>query len=380
MKNVYIALYHRTPFTLAHKGSFAKVRSDEFTAQLIQKTIQQYNLDPATLEDLILGCALPEAEQGFNVARPITFLANLPRSIGAMIVNRLCGSSMQAIHIAAGAIQMEAGEAFLCAGMESMSRVPMLGYNPSPHPELAKSYPAAYMGMGLTAENVAKKFNISGEQQNKFALQSHQKAVQAKKSDAFKTEIIPILSPNTQKLIHEDECPREETSFEVLSNLKSAFVKNGTVTAGNSSPLTDGAALTLVCSEKYLKDHKLEPLARIAAIAVSGCDPDIMGIGPIHAVKKLLERTKIPLHKIDIFELNEAFASQSIACIEELKLDHQKINLHGGAIALGHPLGATGARITGKLASLLHINQKKLGISTQCIGGGQGIATLLERP
>jgi acetyl-CoA acyltransferase len=285
---------------------------------------------------------------------------------------------MQAIHMAAGNIQMGAGEAFICAGVESMTRVPMTGFNPLPHPGLYERWPGAYMGMGETAENVAKKYNFTRAEQDSFAMTSQKKATDAQKKGRLTDEIIPIK--DGKKIIDRDGCPRPDTTLKGLNDLKPAFDENGTVTAGTSSPLTDGAAATLVTSEAFAKKQGLEILARIKSFAISGCAPEIMGIGPVEATRKALKRAKLGVEDLDIIELNEAFASQSLAVIQELGLDINKINLDGGAIALGHPLGATGARITGKAALLLQQDKKaKSALATQCIGGGQGIATVLER-
>lgn len=376
MKNVVIAGYVRSPFTPAFKGALAKTRPDEIAAQVVKGLVEKTKVKPELIEDLILGCAFPEAEQGFNVARLITFLADLPRSVGGTTVNRFCGSSMQSIHMAAGYIQMGAGEAFICAGVESMSRVPMTGYNPMPHPDLYKNMPAAYMGMGETAENVANLYKLSREEMDEFALLSQQKTGKAMKAGAFKDEIVPIKTKDG--VVSEDGCPRPQTTKEDLASLKPAFDEKGSVTAGTSSPLTDGAVAVLVTTEEFAKKHKLEILAHVKSIAISGCEPDVMGLGPIGASRKALERAGLTIDDIDIIELNEAFASQSLATIRDLKADINKINLDGGAIALGHPLGATGARIVGKAAALLKREGKKYALATQCIGGGQGIATILE--
>ena len=376
MKNVVIAGYVRSPFHFANRGELIKVRPDELAAQVVRALVQRTGIDPGTIEDLIVGCALPEAEQGLNVARLIGFLAKLPISVGGATVNRFCGSSMQAIHIAAGAIQLGAGEAFICAGVESMTRVPIPGFNPMPHPVLAKEYPQAYISMGMTAENVAQKYQITRAEQEAFALESHRKAAAAQAKGLLDAEIVPIT--HNGKVIAKDGCIRADTSLEVLATLKPAFEENGTVTAGTSSPLTDGAAATLVCTEEYAAQHGLTALARLKSVAVSGCAPEIMGIGPIPASRKALQRAGLELKDIDIIELNEAFASQSIAVLRELGIDRAKLNLDGGAIAIGHPLGASGARITGKAAQLLRREGKRYALSTMCIGGGQGIATVLE--
>ena len=376
MKSVVIAGYVRSPFTPAYKGALSKVRPDDLAAQTIKGLLKHTKVKPELIEDLILGCAFPEGEQGFNVARLIGFLADLPLTTAGMTLNRFCGSSMQSVHIAAGAIQMGAGDAFICAGVESMSRVPMTGFNPMPNPKLFKDNPAAYMGMGETAENIAEKYGISRKEQEKFAVTSQDKAANAAKEGKFKDEIIPIKTKNGT--VSEDGCIRPGTTVEDLASLKPAFDQEGTVTAGTSSPLTDGAAALLVTSEEFAKKHDLPILARVKSIAVSGCAPEIMGIGPVASTQKALKRAGIEASELSVIELNEAFSSQSLAVISDLGLDVSKINLDGGAIAIGHPLGATGARIVGKAAQLLKREGGKYALATQCIGGGQGIATVLE--
>ncbi len=376
MKRVVIAGYLRSPFTFAAKGELVKVRPDDLSAQVVKALVTGSGVKPEEIEDLILGCAFPEGEQGFNAARLVGMLAGLPQSVAGTTVNRFCGSSMQSIHMAAGAIQMGAGELFICAGVESMTRVPMTGFNPMPNPALYQTLPAAYMGMGETAENVARKYEISREEQEAFAELSHRKATAAREAGKLSDEIVPIDTGKGR--IEEDGCIRPETTAQGLAGLKPAFAQDGSVTAGTSSPLTDGASATLVCSEEYAKANGLEPLAAVKSIAVAGCAPEIMGIGPVAATRKALQRAGLTAADLDIIELNEAFASQSVACIRDLELDPEKINLDGGAIALGHPLGATGARITGKAAALLQREGKQFALATQCIGGGQGIATILE--
>lgn len=377
MKNVVIASYCRSPFSPAHKGQLTRVRPDDLAAQTVIGLLNNPRVQGSEIEDLILGCAFPEAEQGFNMGRLVVFLAGLPQSVGGTTINRFCGSSMQSIHMAAGAIQMDAGEVFVCAGVESMTRIPMTGFNPMPNPKLYNTFPQAYIGMGDTAENVAEKYTISREEQEVFAVNSQQKASQAQASGRFDEEIIPIViqEGNTVSL---DGCIRPDTNQEALAGLKPAFKETGTVTAGTASPLTDGAAAVLVCSENYAETTGLEPLARIKSVAIAGCAPEIMGIGPVAATQKALQRAGLGMGDIDIIELNEAFASQSIACIRDLEIDRNKVNLDGGAIALGHPLGASGARITGKAAALLKRESNQFALATQCIGGGQGIATILE--
>jgi acetyl-CoA acyltransferase len=376
MKPIVIAGYARSPFSLAHKGALARTRPDDMAAQVVRGLIERTGVDPALIEDLIMGCAFPEGEQGFNIARLVGFLADLPLHVGGVTVNRFCGSSMQGIHMAAGAMQMDAGEAYICAGVESMSRIPMTGFNPLPHPGLAERMPGAYMGMGETAENIVKKYGLSREEQDAFAFASQQKAAQAQSEGRFKEEIVPIKTSGGE--VSEDVCIRAITTLDALAELKPAFLEHGSVTAGSASPLTDGAAAVLVTTLDFAERHNLKPLAYVRAFAVSGCDPKIMGIGPVRSTQKALKRAGIHVSDLNVIELNEAFSSQSIASIRDLGLDAAKINLDGGAIALGHPLGATGARITGKAAQLLSRTKSKWALATQCIGGGQGITTVLE--
>ncbi len=377
MSNVVIAGYARSPFTPAKKGDLARVRPDDLAAQVVRELIVRTKVNPEDIEDLIVGCAFPEAEQGFNVARLIGMIAELPQSVAGVTVNRFCGSSMQAVHMAAGQILLGAGDVFVCAGIESMSRVPMTGFNPMPNPALYAANKAAYMGMGDTAENVARKWQITRADQEAFALESHRKAAKAQADGKFTDEIVPIRING--KSVSADGCIRPETTAEDLAGLKPAFDQNGTVTAGTSSPLTDGASAVLVCSEAYAEKHGLEVLARLRGVAVAGCAPEIMGIGPVEATRKALARAGITIDDVDVVELNEAFSSQALACARDLNIRTETLNIDGGALALGHPLGATGARIVGKAASLLKREGGRYALATQCIGGGQGIATILER-
>lgn len=376
MKEAVIVAYARSPFHFASKGALAKVRPDDLAATVVKGIVERAGIDPQDIEDLLLGCAFPEGEQGLNVARLISLIAGLPITVAGATINRFCGSSMQGIHAAAGAIAIGAGDVFVCAGIESMSRVPMMGFNPLPNPALVERMPAAYISMGDTAENVAKKYQLSRQEQEAFAVISQKKAAAARDAGKLKDEIIPVSAG--KEVIDSDGCIRPDTTAEGLAGLKPAFNAAGTVTAGTSSPLTDGASACIVTSLDYAKAHGLKPIAKIRSVAVAGCAPEIMGIGPVAATKKALKRAGLSVKDIDIIELNEAFASQSLACIRDLELDQAKINLDGGAIALGHPLGATGARITGKAAALLKRAGKQFALSTQCIGGGQGIATILE--
>ncbi len=371
-KPVVICGFKRTAMQFAIKGALAAVRPDDMAAAVVKALVQSTGVKTGDIEDLMLGCAFPEAEQGFNLARIVVNHADLPVSVGGVTLNRFCGSSMTSIHMAAGAIQMGAGEVFIAAGVESMSRIPMGGFNPMPNPALAAKYPQAYMAMGETAENLARKYSISRQEQEAFAASSHQKAAKAAAAGKFNDEIVPIGEARTDGTIRPDTTP------EKLAKLKPAFLADGTVTAATSSPLTDGCAAVLVASEEYAAKNGLPVLARIKSVAVAGCAAEIMGIGPVMATQKALARAGLKLSDIDIIELNEAFAAQGLSVLKELGADLNKVNLDGGAIAMGHPLGASGARITGKAASLLKTEKKKYALATMCIGGGQGIATILE--
>lgn len=369
-----IAGYVRSPFTQATKGALARVRPDDLAAEVVLALIKKTGVNPADIEDLMLGCAFPEGEQGFNLGRIVVQLAGLPLEVAGVTVNRWCGSSMEAIHIAAGNIAAGKGEVFIAAGVESMSRIPMAGFNPLPNPALYQKMPAAYMSMGLTAENLARQFKIDRNAQEAFALASHAKAAAADMSG----EIVGITTKDG--VVNKDGTIRANSTPEDLAKLAPVFDAKGTVTAATSSPLTDGAAAVLVVSEAYAKKHTLPILARITSMAVAGLDPAVMGLGPIYATKKALARAGLSVKDLDIIEINEAFAAQSIPCCQELGFDMKKVNIEGGAIALGHPLGASGARITGKAALLLARDKKaKYALATACIGGGQGIATILEK-
>ena len=371
-KPVVICGYKRSPFHPAGKGALASVRPDDMAAEVIRALIRETGVKEADIEDILMGCAFPEAEQGFNLARIVAQIVGLPPSVAGATVNRFCGSSLTTVQMAAGYIQMGAGDVFICAGVESMTRIPMGGFNPMPNPKLAETYPQAYINMGETAENLARKYSVSRKEQEEFAVASHTKAAKARESGKFKDEIVPING------VTEDGTIRPETTAEGLAGLKLAFDENGTVTAGTASPLTDGASAVLVASEEYARKNKLPILARIVSVGVAGCAAEIMGIGPVPASQKALARAGLKISDIDIVELNEAFAAQSIPVVKDLGIDVKKLNLDGGAIAMGHPLGASGARIVGKLASLLKREKKKYGLATMCIGGGQGVALVLE--
>lgn len=319
--SVVIAGYARSPFHFARKGALVDIRPDDLTAAVLKGLVEKLDLDPALLEDVVMGCAYPEAEQGMNIARIASFRAGFPQSLGGATLNRFCGSSMSAVHYAAGQVLLGAGEAFIAAGVESMTRVPMGGFNLSPNPALLQDYPAVYMSMGQTAENVAERYAVSRVEQEEMAVRSHAKAVAAREAGLLREEIVAIDTPAGR--VAEDGCIRPGTNLESLAQLKPAF--GGSVTAATSSPLTDGSAALLVCSEDFARRHGLAILARIKAVAVAGCAPEIMGMGPVQATRKVLQRAGLGIADIDLVEINEAFASQSIACIRELGLDMDRI-------------------------------------------------------
>ncbi|MGH8447621.1 MAG: thiolase family protein [Solimonas sp.] len=387
MHDIVIAGYARTPFHFARKGQLVDVRPDDLAAIAVRALVERSGIDPRDIEDLLLGCAYPEAEQGDNAARIVGLLAGLPIATGGVTLNRFCGSSMTAIHFAAGQIALGAGEVFVCAGMESMTRVPQGGFKPSPNPRFRSAAQPdaapqaeidleAYVTMGRTAENVAARYGITRAEQDAFGLASQRKAAAAQAAGRLEDEIAPVAT--AAGLIVIDGCLRPQSTLDGLAALKLAFDAQGTVTAGTASPLTDGAAAVLVCTARYAREHGLEVLARVRATAVAGVSPEVMGIGPVPATRKALARAGLAIGDIDIVEINEAFASQALACLRELGIDEARVNLDGGAIAIGHPLGATGARITGKAAQLLKREGKRYALATQCIGGGQGAATILE--
>ena len=371
MYKAVIAGYSRSPFTVAKKGDLIDVKPDVLLSEVVKNLILKSKVNLDDIEDVIIGCAFPEGEQGFNIGKLVTFLSGMNIKTAGTTINRWCGSSMEAIHVAAGKISMGSGKVFICGGVESMTRV-TTGFEPLPYPKPNEENPNLYFSMGITAENVAKKYHIERRAQQDFAIGSHEKAFQAQSKGNFENEITIIN--NCSK----DGGIRPNSSHEILDNLKLIFDPKGTVTAATSSPLTDGAATTLICEEQYAKDNNLNILGRIVSTAVQGCSPELMGLGPIGASQKALKRANLTIKDIDIVEINEAFASQALACIKDLNIDEKKINLDGGAIALGHPLGATGARITGKAAELLRRENKRYALATQCIGLGMGIATVIE--
>ena len=389
MTDVVIVSARRSPMGRANKGQFMWTRADDLCAEVVRACLAEVGaygntpvLNLADTGDFLVGWPRPDGEQGMNVARNIAFLAGLPNSVPAVTVNRFCSSSLVTIMMAAQGILCGHGDVYLSAGVESMSHVPMGGFNPSLNPRLMKEGASqAYISMGITAENLAKKYKIDRKEQEEFSLQSHQKALKAQTQGLFKDEIVSckaVQKDGSAKIVDTDEGPRE-TSLEKLAALQPAFLENGTVTAGTSSPLTDGVSATLLMSADKAKKLGLKPLAKILSFAVTGCEPEIMGIAPVGAVKKALKRANLKLDQIDIIELNEAFAAQSLAVIKDLEIDQKKLNPKGGAIALGHPLGATGGRMVATLVHGLKQFDKKYGLETMCVGGGQGAAMIVER-
>ncbi len=387
MKEVAIVAAVRSPIGRAIKGSLTKVRMDDLCATVIREAVKRAGpkFDPGWIEDVLIGCAMPEGEQGMNVARMISFLAGIPMKAAAATMNRFCGSSMQCLHDASRGIARGEGDAFMVGGIETMTNVPMGGFNISFNKKLYKNpeMPDAYIPMGITAENVAKKWNLKREELDAYALESHKKAVAAIKAGKLTKEIMPIDVPDDAggtRVFDTDECPRGDSTLEALAKLKPAFLEGGVVTAGNASPLNDGAASLVVMDADKAAKAGIPVLALVKGRAVVGVEPEIMGIGPWPASEKVLTRAGLKAADIDWWEINEAFATQSIAVVRELKIDQKKVNPHGGAIAIGHPLGCSGVRIITTLIHDLQIEGGKRGIATMCIGGGQGIATLIEKP
>lgn len=389
-RDAVIVAAARTPVGKAKKGALATVRPDELAAIVIRDLMRRAEgLDPAELDDVILGCAFPEGEQGLNMARMSALRAGLPDSVPAETLNRFCSSGLQTIAHAAHSIMAGQAEVILAGGAESMSMVPMTGNKFAPNPFLAAESPQAFTNMGLTAENVAKKYNISREDQDEFALRSNRCASAAVESGLFDAEIVPVevalVEPGSDGkpvrksfVVKRDEGPRKDTSLEALAKLKPAFKEGGTVTAGNSSQTSDGAAGVLAMSHTRAEALGLKPLARFVSYAVGGVSPDLMGIGPVVAVPKALRLAGLALQDIDLIELNEAFAAQSLAVIRELGMDLDKVNVNGGAIALGHPLGCSGAKLTTQLVNEMKRRNVRYGMVTMCIGGGMGAAGIFE--
>jgi len=376
--DAWLCCFARSPFTPAHKGGLKNVRPDEIAGQVIRAAIERSGIPSDKIDDMMVGCAYPEGEQGLNIGRILTYLSGSPVSVPGMTTNRLCGSSMQVVHTAAGLIARGWGDLFICAGVESMSRVQRGGFNRSLHPGLEEKFPDAYISMGMTAENVAVQFGIERLRQEQFSLESHQKADTANRQKRFSSNIVVI--EHDGDTISDDGCIRRQTTVEAMQKLKPAFVENGTVTAATSSPLTDGAVCLVVASDRAVGMYGLERIAKIHSAAVTGCPPSKMGLGPIDATRLVLARAGLELNDIGVIELNEAFSSQSLAVIDELGFDLSKVNIDGGALAIGHPLGASGARIIGRSAEIMRRIGVKYALSTMCIGGGMGIATILENP
>ncbi|AMJ64436.1 acetyl-CoA acetyltransferase [Hymenobacter sp. PAMC 26628] len=386
----YIVAGYRTAVGKAPRGVFRFTRPDDLAAEVIKHLMKSVPaLDPSRVDDVIVGNAVPEAEQGLQMGRLISLLA-LPINVPGLIVNRYCGSGVETIAMAVGKITAGMAECIIAGGTESMSMVPTVGWKTVPNYKLANEHPDYYMGMGLTAEAVAQDYKISRQDQDEFSYNSHQKAIKAIKEGKFAKSIVPITveetyldqatgkKKNRSYVVDTDEGPRADTSIEALAKLRPVFAANGSVTAGNSSQTSDGAAFVLVMSERLVKELNLEPIARMVTYATEGVDPRIMGMGPIKAVPKALKQAGMKLDDIDLFELNEAFASQSLAVVRELGIDTEKLNVNGGAIALGHPLGCSGAKLSIQLFDELRDRGQKYGIVTACVGGGQGVAGIYE--
>ncbi|MHC5209345.1 MAG: thiolase family protein [Planctomycetota bacterium] len=379
MNDVVIVSAARTPICRARKGGLATTRPDDLGALVLRAALERApGVDPASIDDVILGCAFPEAEQGLDVARLVSLLAGLPPSVPAMTVNRFCASGLQSVAQAADRIRAGGARAILAGGLESMTLVPMTGHVFRPNPRLAATMPEAYIAMGHTAERVAERYGVSREEQDAFALRSHQRALAAQAEGHFDAELVPVERADGV-VVDRDDGPRAGTSAEGLSGLRSAFKAKGTVTAGNSSQTSDGAAAVVVMEAEHAARAGLAPMARMLSYAVVGVPPDVMGIGPVLAVPAALERAGLSAAQVDLYELNEAFASQAVYCARELGIPPEKLNVQGGAIALGHPLGATGARLLTTLLHALHRREERYGVVSMCVGGGMGAAGVFER-
>jgi acetyl-CoA acyltransferase len=391
MKEAFIVSAVRTAVGKAPKGTLRDTRADEMGAAVIREAMARVpGLEPAEIEDVIMGCAMPEAEQGMNIARSAAIRAGLPVETSAMTINRFCSSGLQSIAIAADRIRTGSAHVALAGGLESMSMIPMGGHIIRPNPYLVEHYPDFYLNMGLATENVARKYEVTRAEQDEFALRSHQRAFAALEANKFQDETVAMtvaveeLNDKGKKqqreiIFDKDEGPRRDTSAEALGKLKSAFHVKGTITAGNSSQMSDGAAVAVVMSEDRAKELGAKPLARFVAYATAGCPPEEMGIGPVFAIPKVLKLAGLTLDQIDVIELNEAFAAQSLAVIKTLGLDLDKVNVNGGAIALGHPLGCTGAKLTASILRELERRNGRYGMVTMCVGGGMGAAGIFER-
>lgn len=388
MPNAVIVAAARTAVGKAQRGSLRTTRPDDLAAIVLRSVVERAGIDPSEVEDVLLGCAFPEAEQGMNIARIATLRAGLPETVCGQTINRFCASGLQSIATAAMQIQCGMAETLIAGGVESMSMVPMIGNKFSANPTLAEEYPAAYIGMGQTAENVAHQYQISRTEADAFALRSHQRAAAAQAAGKFQDEIVPVpvtlvqgagsQVQTRQFAFAHDEGVRTDTSLEALAKLKPVFHSRGQVTAGNSSQISDGAAAVLLMSEEKARSLGLKPLVRFVSFAVGGVHPEVMGIGPTVAVPKALKLAGLSLADIDLIELNEAFAAQALAVIRELGMDEERVNVNGGAIALGHPLGCTGTKLTVQLLHELKRRKAQFGLVTMCIGGGMGAAGVIE--
>ena len=388
--NAYIIAGYRTAVAKANRGGFRTMRPDDLAAEVIKHLMAQVpSVDPALVDDLIVGNAIPEAEQGMQMARYISLLS-LPKSVPGFIINRYCGSGLEAIALASAKVASGMADCIIAGGTESMTMLPMMGHKTVLNYGIASEHPDYYIGMGLTAEEVSKKYNVTREEQDAFSFASHQKALAAQKAGLFTDQIVPIkVSENyfdaksgTKKtrewVVSQDEGPRADTTLEALGKLKPVFAMGGSVTAGNASQTSDGAAFVLVVSEKFVEQHKLKPIAKMLSYAAAGVEPSLMGIGPVEAIPIALKKAGLNLEDIDLIELNEAFAAQSLAVIKTLGIDQEKVNVNGGAIALGHPLGCSGAKLSIQLFHELRRRNKKYGMVTACVGGGQGVAGIYE--
>lgn len=388
--NAYIVAGYRTAVGKAPKGTLRFTRPDELGAEVIKYMLAQLpSLDPHLVDDVIVGNAVPEAEQGMQIGRYVALLS-LPKEVSGFTINRYCGSGVEAIALAAAKISSGMADCIIAGGVESMSLVPTMGYKTALNFDIAQKTPDYYIGMGLTAEQVAKKYQISREDQDAFAYLSHQKAIAAQQAGLFDSQIVPITvketffdavsgkKKNKETIFAKDEGPRADTSVEALAKLKPVFAAGGSVTAGNSSQTSDGAAFVVVMSEKMVKELNLEPIARMMSFSTAGCEPSLMGIGPVYAIPKALKQAGLTLNQLDQIELNEAFAAQALAVVRTLEIDPDKLNPNGGAIALGHALGSTGARLSVQLFNEMRRRNQKYGMVTACVGGGQGVAGIYE--
>ncbi len=388
--NAYIIAGYRTAVAKANRGGFRTMRPDDLAAEVIKHLMAQVpSVDPALVDDLIVGNAIPEAEQGMQMARYISLLA-LPKSVPGFIINRYCGSGLEAIALASAKVASGMADCIIAGGTESMTMLPMMGHKTVLNYGIANEHPDYYIGMGLTAEEVSKKYNVTREEQDAFSFASHQKALAAQKAGLFTDQIVPVkvtenyfdAKSGTKKtrewVVSQDEGPRADTTLEALGKLKPVFAMGGSVTAGNASQTSDGAAFVLVVSEKFVEQYKLKPIAKMLSYAAAGVEPSLMGIGPVEAIPIALKKAGLQLEDIDLIELNEAFAAQSLAVIKTLGIDQEKVNVNGGAIALGHPLGCSGAKLSIQLFHELRRRNKKYGMVTACVGGGQGVAGIYE--